>query len=112
MLAKADYISLHIPKLDEPVIGEKEIELMKNGVILVNASRGGMINEDLLMSSLENGKIGGLGLDVFEGEPVPKLALLNHPKISVSPHIGASTGEAQANIGRELAEKIMAYFGT
>jgi D-3-phosphoglycerate dehydrogenase len=110
MLEKADYISLHIPKLDEPVIGEKEIEKMKRGIILVNASRGGMIDEDLLIRSLDSGKIGGIGLDVFDGEPVPKVALLNHPKISVSPHIGASTGEAQANIGRELAEKIIQYF--
>lgn len=110
MLEKADYISLHIPKLDEPVIGEAEIEKMKQGVILVNASRGGMIDEELLIRSLDSGKIGGIGLDVFEGEPVPKVALLNHPKISVSPHIGASTGEAQANIGRELAEKIIQYF--
>jgi D-3-phosphoglycerate dehydrogenase len=110
MLEKADYITLHIPKLDEPVIGEKEIEKMKRGVILVNASRGGMIDEDLLMRSLDSGKIGGIGLDVFDGEPIPKVALLNHPKISVSPHIGASTGEAQANIGRELAEKIIHFF--
>lgn len=112
MLKKADYISLHIPKLDKPVITEREIDMMKDDVIIVNASRGGMINEDLLLRSLEEGKIGGVGLDVFDGEPVPKLALMNHPKISVSPHIGASTSEAQANIGRELAEKIIQFFGS
>lgn len=111
MLAQADYVSIHIPKLDKPVIGEAELAIMKDGVILVNASRGGMIDEDLLISQLDSGKIGGVGLDVFVGEPTPRADLLNHPRISVSPHIGASTGEAQANIGRELAEQIIAYFG-
>lgn len=110
MLKQADYISLHIPKLDQPVITEKEIGMMKDGVIIVNASRGGMIDEELLLDSLDSGKIGGVGLDVFDGEPVPNARLLNHPGISISPHIGASTSEAQANIGRELAEKIIQFF--
>ena len=80
---------------------------MKNGVILVNASRGGVIEENDLLEALNSGKVAGAGLDVFEGEPKPKHELMNHPKISVTPHIGAATKEAQERIGIELAEKII-----
>lgn len=111
MLAKADYISLHVPSLGKPLLGAEEMEQMKDGVILVNTARGGTIDEDALLAALESGKIGGVGLDVFENEPTPRIDLLNHPKISVSPHIGASTKEAQRNIGLELADKIIAFFG-
>ena len=111
MLAKADYISLHVPSLGKALLGKEEMEKMKDGVILVNTARGGTIDEDALLTALESGKVGGAGLDVFENEPTPRADLLNHPRISVSPHIGASTQEAQRNIGLELAEKLIDLFG-
>jgi len=110
MLAEADVITLHVPSSDKPVLGAGEMTKMKDGVILINASRGGTIDEDALLAALESGKVGGAGLDVFVGEPAPRDELINHPRISVSPHIGAATGQAQANIGIELADKIIAYF--
>ena len=110
MLPEADFISLHIPHTGSPLLGAAEIAMMKDGVYIVNASRGGTLDEDALLAALESGKVAGAGLDVFVGEPVPRKDLLNHSKISLSPHIGASTMEAQANIGRELAEKIMHHF--
>ena len=108
MLRSSDYISTHVPfSGDKALIGSEEIEKMKDGVILVNTARGGIIGEEALLSGLESGKIRAVGLDVFDNEPTPNTALLNHPKISVSPHIGAATGEAQANIGKELADQII-----
>lgn len=107
-LAAADYISLHVPKLaGGALIGKDEFELMKQGAMIVNASRGGIIDEDALLEALNSGKIAGAGLDVFVGEPTPRADLLQHPKVSLSPHIGASTEEAQEKIGIELAEQII-----
>ena len=81
---------------------------MKNGVILVNTARGGVINEDDLLEALNSGKIAHACLDVFENEPRPSIAILKNPKISLTPHIGAATNEAQERIGVELAEKLIA----
>jgi D-3-phosphoglycerate dehydrogenase len=89
------------------MLGEEEFAKMKDGVILVNASRGGTVDEDALLAAIESGKVSSAGLDVFVGEPNPREDLLSHPKISLSPHIGASTGEAQEKIGIELAEKLI-----
>ncbi len=111
VLKKSDFISLHTPALGKPLIGADEMAMMKNGAIIVNCARGGVIDEDALLAALESGKIGGAGLDAFKNEPNPRADLLNHPRISVSPHIGAATVEAQANIGLELADKIIAFFG-
>jgi D-3-phosphoglycerate dehydrogenase / 2-oxoglutarate reductase len=112
VLPVSDFISLHIPfSGGKPVIGKEEIEKMKSGVCLINTARGGAIDETALLEALDSGKVMGAGLDVFENEPTPNIALLNHPRISVSPHIGASTIEAQAKIGLELAERILSYFG-
>ncbi len=111
LLAKSDFISIHIPSSDSPVIGKAEIEKLKKGVILVNTARGNMIDEEALLEGLESGKIGGAALDVFVNEPNPNEAILKHPRISLSPHIGGSTVEAQTNIGLELADKIIAHFG-
>ena len=110
MLAKADFISLHVPSLGKPLLGKAELSNMKDGVVLVNTARGGSIDEVALLEALESGKVAGVGLDVFENEPTPRKELLNHPKVSVSPHIGASTLEAQRNIGLELAEKVIDFF--
>lgn len=112
LLKTADIISVHIPfSGGKAVLGADEIARMKDGVLLINTARGGTIDEDALLAALATGKIGGVGLDVFENEPSPRAALLSHPKISVSPHIGASTQEAQGYIGMELADKILSFFG-
>jgi D-3-phosphoglycerate dehydrogenase len=105
LLAESDFISMHVP--GGKVISEKEISMMKNGVILANAARGGVIDEDALINGLNSGKIAHACLDVFENEPTPNPALLKHPKISLTPHIGAATEEAQERIGIELAELII-----
>lgn len=110
MLANADYISLHIPFTGEPVLGAEEFAKMKDGVIIVNCARGGTIDEDALLAALDSDKVSAVGLDVFVNEPTPRVDLLQHPSISLTPHIGASTLEAQENIGIELAEKLIKYF--
>lgn len=111
VLSESDYITIHVPSSDKPVIGAEEIQQLKDGVFLVNTSRGGVIDEAVLLDALESGKVAGAALDVFVNEPTPNTALLNHRKISVSPHIGASTLEAQSNIGLELADAFIEFFG-
>lgn len=112
ILKKSDFITLHVPfSGGKPIIGAEEISRMKRGAYIINTSRGGAVAEDALLDALNSGQLGGAGLDVFESEPTPQKELLTHPKISVTPHIGGSTLEAQALIGLELADKIIAYFG-
>lgn len=113
-IKNADYISLHVPKQADgsAVITKKEFSMMKDGVRIANAARGGVINEDDLLEALASNKVAGIALDVFENEPNPRKDLLNHPKIACTPHIGAATGEAQDRIGTELAASIIAEFGT
>jgi D-3-phosphoglycerate dehydrogenase len=108
-----DFISVHIPKQanGEAVIGNEEFKMMKKGVRLINAARGGVIDELALLSALENGTVSYTALDVFENEPTPNKRLLNHPKIAATPHIGAATLEAQDRIGLELANLIVESFG-
>jgi D-3-phosphoglycerate dehydrogenase len=108
MLADADYISLHIPSVGKPILGAEEFAKMKDGVIIINCSRGGTIDEDALLEALNSGKVAAAGLDVFDNEPTPRKDILSHPRISLTPHIGASTEEAQNKIGQELAEKMIA----
>ncbi|HNS42417.1 MAG TPA: D-2-hydroxyacid dehydrogenase [Taishania sp.] len=112
-LPQCDYISVHVPKQADgsAVLGKNEFALMKNNVRLVNAARGGVIDETALIEALDSGKVAGCALDVFENEPTPNKALLSHPKIACTPHIGAATGEAQDRIGSELAELIIKEFG-
>lgn len=109
VIGDLDYISLHVPKQasGHAVIGEAEIEKMKHGVVLVNAARGGVINEDALLKGLESGKIRACALDVYENEPTPRVDLLENEQIAATPHIGAATTEAQTRIGLELAEQII-----
>ena len=109
MLAQADIITLHIPFTGTPVLSNSEFGKMKDGVILINASRGGTVDEAALLAALESDKVKAAGLDVFENEPTPREELLQHPNVSCTPHIGASTGEAQENIGIELAEKLISH---
>jgi len=113
ILDKVDYISLHVPKQADgsAVITATEFALMKKGVRLVNAARGGVINENDLIEALNNGTVAGIALDVFENEPNPRKDLLNHAKIACTPHIGAATVEAQDRIGEELAQLIIGQFG-
>ncbi|NBR15780.1 MAG: 3-phosphoglycerate dehydrogenase [Crocinitomicaceae bacterium] len=113
ILDKVDYISLHVPKQTDgsAVIAAAEFALMKKGVRLVNAARGGVINESDLIEALNNGTVAGIALDVFENEPNPRKDLLNHAKIACTPHIGAATVEAQDRIGEELAQLIIGQFG-
>lgn len=110
LFGSSDIITIHIPKADKPIIGHDELPLLKRGVLLINTARGGVIDEDALLEGLENGVIGGAGIDVFVGEPSPRADILSHPKISLSPHIGGSTSEAQENVGKELAELIIQHF--
>ncbi|MBK9744605.1 MAG: D-2-hydroxyacid dehydrogenase [Saprospiraceae bacterium] len=108
LLATADYISLHIPSVGKAILGKEEFEKMKTGVFVINCSRGGTIDEDALIHALNSGKVAAAGLDVFDNEPTPRMDILSHPRISLTPHIGASTEEAQNKIGEELAQKMIA----
>jgi D-3-phosphoglycerate dehydrogenase len=110
LLKNSDFISLHIPSLDKPAIGKEEFDQMKKGVVIVNASRGGTIDEDALLEGLNSGKVAAAALDVFNNEPSPREDLLKHAKVSLSPHIGAATLEAQDRIGTELAENIIEFY--
>jgi D-3-phosphoglycerate dehydrogenase len=107
VLKQADFITLHVPAQDGYVLDKAEFEMMKNEVGIVNCARGGVINEVALLEAIENGKVLFAGLDVFENEPTPEVQILMQPKISLTPHIGAATLEAQDRIGTELAEQII-----
>ncbi len=108
ILKNADFITLHVPAVDgKPVIGADEFALMKKGAAIVNCARGGVIDEAALINALDSGHLAFAGLDVFDNEPTPSKAILSHAKISLSPHIGASTNEAQERIGVELAQRMI-----
>ncbi|NOY48124.1 MAG: 3-phosphoglycerate dehydrogenase [Chlorobi bacterium] len=107
VLKQSDFITLHVPAQKEYVIGKAEFNMMKDGVILVNAARGGVIDEVALIESISNGKVARAALDVFEKEPNPEIQLLMHPSLSLTPHTGAATNEAQDRIGSELATQII-----
>ena len=112
LLSKADYISLHVPmpKDGNALIGANEFAKMKDGVRIVNAARGGVIDEDALLEAISNGKVADAALDVFVGEPNPRKDLISNEKIALTPHIGAATSEAQDRIGTELGDKIISFF--
>jgi D-3-phosphoglycerate dehydrogenase len=105
VLEEADFLTLHVPGGE--MITEQQFNIMKNGVCIANASRGGVINEHDLIAALNSGKVAHAALDVFVNEPTPMKEILTHEKISLTPHIGAATEEAQERIGIELAEKII-----
>ena len=111
VIGQLDYISIHVPKQPDgaAVIGAAEFKLMKKGVRLVNTARGGVIEETALLEALDNGTVAAAALDVYENEPTPLKALLAHPRIACTPHIGAATLEAQDRIGEELADLIIAF---
>ncbi|MGV8814167.1 MAG: D-2-hydroxyacid dehydrogenase [Gelidibacter sp.] len=107
ILKQSDFITLHVPAQEGYIIGTKEFDQMKNGVGIVNAARGGVIDEVALVQALENGKVAFAGLDTFESEPTPAIQVLMNGRISLTPHIGAATNEAQDRIGTELASQII-----
>ena len=106
VLSKSDFISLHVPAQKEYVIDKNAFSKMKKGAALVNAARGGVIDEVALVEALDSGHLSFAALDTFENEPKPEIKLLMHDKISLTPHIGAATLEAQDRIGEELASQI------
>ena len=111
VLQQSDFISLHVPAQKDYVIGSKELGLMKDRSAIINAARGGVIDEVALVSALESNKLAFACLDTFENEPKPEVKLLMHPKISLTPHIGAATLEAQDRIGEELGKQIISILG-
>ena len=111
VLEQSDFISLHVPAQKDYVIGSKEFGMMKDGSAIINAARGGVIDEVALVSALDSNKLAFACLDTFENEPKPEVKLLMHPKISLTPHIGAATLEAQDRIGVELGEQIISILG-
>ncbi|ROH99565.1 D-2-hydroxyacid dehydrogenase [Chryseobacterium daecheongense] len=106
-LKDTDFISINTPKTNEYIIDTPQFEKMKDGVYIVNTARGGVINEVTLLDYIESGKVMGAALDVFENEPTPELPLLMNPSLSLSPHVGGNTVDAQEKIGIELAEQII-----
>jgi len=107
VLSESDFITLHTPYQSEYIIGNTEFNKMKDGVGIINTSRGGAIDEVALLEHFESGKVAFAGFDVFEEEPTPAVQVLMHPQMSLSPHIGGSTVEAQDRIGTELAQQII-----
>ena len=111
VLAQADFVTLHVPAQDKPTIGAAEMAKMKEGAGLINLARGGVVDEEALIEALDNDHLGFAALDTFLNEPTPAVKLLMHPKISLTPHIGAATMEAQDRIGTELAQQIKELLG-
>ena len=107
VLKESDFITLHVPAQKDFVIGEAELEMMKDGAALINAARGGVVNEVALVAALDANKLSFAGLDTFENEPTPAVQILMNSKISLTPHIGAATNQAQDRIGSELASQII-----
>ena len=106
-LTDVDFLTVNTPKTSEYLLDQNQFDKMKDGVFIVNTARGGVVNEVTLLDAIENGKVAGAALDVFESEPSPELALLMNPNLSLSPHLGGNTQDAQMKIGRELAEQII-----
>ena len=106
VLSNSDFITIHIPASDKYIIDSNEFKMMKDGSGILNLSRGGIINEEELIKNIETGKISFAAIDTFEGEPNPSIKILMNSSISLTPHNGAATKEAQDRIGIELAEKI------
>lgn len=111
VLSQSDFITLHVPAQDKPTIGAAELAKMKKGSGLINAARGGVVDEQALVEALESKQLSFAALDTFVNEPNPAIKLLMHPSISLTPHIGAATNEAQDRIGTELAQQIKDLLG-
>ena len=111
LLKVSDYVSLHVPydKDKGALISSREISIMKEGAVIINCARGKVVDEEALLEGLNSGKLAGAGIDVFEQEPSENMALINHERVSVTPHIGASTKEAQERIGKEVAAIVIDF---
>jgi len=111
LLNRADFISIHVPKNRETsgLINKAVFNKMKDSVFFVNCSRGGIVSEDDLLEALESGKVAAAGIDVYESEPPVSLKLVRHPKVTATPHIGASTREAQVNVAVMVMDQIGTY---
>lgn len=113
LLKTADFISLHVPgsAIAAPVLGKAEFAKMKDGVYIINTARGGVLDEEALLEALDSGKVRAAALDVYSEEPVMNERIYTHDKISLTPHIGAQTKEAQERIGDEVVSVILTQFG-
>jgi len=111
LLKDSDFISVHIPASDKYLLDSNEFSQMKDGVGVLNLSRGGILNEEELIKYIETGKVSFAGIDTYENEPKPNIKILMNSSISLTPHIGAATNEAQDRIGVELADKINEILG-
>lgn len=109
LISTADFISVHTPYTGLPLIGKNEFEKMKEGVFIINAARGNVVDEKSLIEALNTDKVKGAGIDVFEKEPTVNFELVKHPKVSATPHIGAATKEAQSRIAREIVDAVMKF---
>jgi len=107
LYTQSDFISLHVPKMEKPLIDAVALKKMKKTAFLINCARGGVVDEKALLDALNKGEIAGAGLDVYEEEPTKNLDLISHPNVSATPHIGASTAEAQERVSIEIANKIV-----
>jgi len=110
LLKQADIITLHVPKTPRPILGEAEFALMKEGVVIVNVARGGVVDEKALLQALNSGKVRAAALDVFEKEPPEDFTLIDHPKVTATPHLGASAEEGQKRAGLEVVRIIKEKF--
>jgi D-3-phosphoglycerate dehydrogenase len=111
VIGTADFISIHAPRTAETkgLLGAKAFASMKKGVYIINCARGGIVVEKDLLAALENGTVKGAGIDVYDKEPPEDWSLASHPRVIATPHIGASTGEAQVNVSVMIARQIGAY---
>ena len=110
LLAKSDFVSLHVPKTDKPILDAANIAKMKDGAFLINTARAALVDTQAMLSALDSGKLAGAALDVFDEEPIKDAKVYTHPKISMTPHIGASTLEAQQRIGEDIVSIIKTKF--
>ncbi|HPB58451.1 MAG TPA: D-2-hydroxyacid dehydrogenase [Candidatus Saccharicenans sp.] len=110
LLNQADIITLHVPKTPEPILGAKEFERMKKGVVIVNAARGGVVDEKALLEALNSGLVKAAALDVFSQEPPQDFSLIDHPRVTATPHLGASTEEGQKRAGLEVVRIVKEKF--
>ncbi len=110
LLSQADIITLHVPKTPEPILGAKEFERMKKGVVIVNAARGGVVDEKALLEALNSGQVKAAALDVFSQEPPQDFSLIDHPRVTATPHLGAATEEGQKRAGLEVVRIVKEKF--
>jgi D-3-phosphoglycerate dehydrogenase len=111
LLAAADIITLHIPKQAKPVLGQDEFRQMKTGAIVINAARGGVVDEKALLEALNSGKVRAAALDVYQKEPPDDFTLIDHPNVTAIPHIGAAAEEGQKRAGLEVVKILQEQLG-